>query len=155
RKDTNLCLKRKNRGGKVLGKISDFFYIKVSDDKMVAEIYCKEQYLNMNMKLDMRMLIEYLRENQVMDGMEKRSIELELNKAPSKRFPIVIANGKHSENGVDGEITFHKKNHSKIKRENDWNFRDVMKIPTVIKGEKLATISLPTKGIDGMNVYGN
>src|SRR5690625_3560288 len=29
-----------------------------------------------------------------------------------------------------------------------------MKIPTVNKGEKLATISLPTKGIDGMNVYG-
>ena len=137
-----------------MGKISDYFYIKVSDDKMVAELYCKEQYPSMDMKLDMQMLIEYLKENQVIYGIKKSGIELVLNKAPAKRFPIVIANGKHSENGIDGEITFHKKTHSEIKREAGWNFRDVMKIPTVNKGEKLATISLPTRGIDGKNVHG-
>ena len=121
---------------------------------MVAEIYCKEQYQNMDIKFDMQTLIKYLKENQVIYGIDKKGIELILNKAPAKRFPIVIANGKHSENGIDGEITFHQKNHSEIKREAGWNFRDVMKIPTVNKGEKLATISLPTKGIDGMNVQG-
>jgi len=134
--------------------MSDFFYIKVSDDKMVAEVYCKEQYNHIDMKIEMPMLIDFLKENKVIYGVDKKGVELILNRVHPERFPIVIANGKQSKNGDDGNIIFHKQNNVEVKRGEDWNFRDVMQIPTVNKGEKLATISLPTKGIDGKNVRG-
>lgn len=37
---------------------------------------------------------------------------------------------------------------------NELDFREVMQIPMVKKGEKLATIVLPTNGIDGVDVRG-
>ena len=61
---------------KVLEKASDYFYIKISEDKMIARIYCKAQYQTMNVKMDMPMLIEFLKENQVVYGIDKRGIEL-------------------------------------------------------------------------------
>src|SRR5690625_980754 len=145
---------RVDMGVKVLGKISDFFYIKVSEDKMVAEIYCKEQYKNININLEMPMLIEFLKDNRVIYGINQQGMELVLSHVSSNIFPIVSAKGKYSKNGKDGKITFHQKNDFEVKRGEDWNFRDVMQIPTVSKGEKLATISLPTNGVDGMNVSG-
>lgn len=138
----------------VMSQISNLFYIKVSNDKMLAEIYCKEKYENIDIKLEKPMMLEFLKQNNVVYGIDKQSMELVLNNVSSNKFPIVIAKGKHSENGVDGKITFLQSNSSKIERGEDWNFREIMKIPTVSKGEKLATISLPTKGVDGINVQG-
>lgn len=121
---------------------------------MLAEIYCKERYADHDLELETSMLIEFLKENMVVYGIDMEAIELVVNKVSANKFPIVIAKGKHSEKGIDGNITFHQKSNLEIKRGKDWNFRDIMQIPTVNKGDKLATVSLPTKGVDGMNVQG-
>lgn len=137
-----------------MNRISDFFYVTIADDKMVAEIHCKESYENIDMKLESSMLIEFLKENRVIYGIDDEAINLVLRQVPSKEYPIVIAKGKYAKNGIDGKITFHQRHSSEITRGKDWNFRDVMQIPTVKKGDKLATISLPTPGESGMDVQG-
>lgn len=137
-----------------MSQLSSLFYIKVSDDKMTAEIYCKERYETLDIKLEMPSMIDFLKQNNIVYGIDKKALDLVLNIVSSKRFPITIAKGTHSENGVDGKITFQQKNNSEITRDENWNFRDVMQIPTVKKGEKLATITLPTRGLDGMTVQG-
>lgn len=139
---------------RVLSQISDYFFITISDDKMIAEINCKETYENIDVKPEASKLIEFLTENGVLYGIDKKAVELVLTKVSSEEYPITIANGKYPESGIDGKIIFKQRNSSEIKRGKDWNFRDIMQIPTVKKGDQLATTTLPTKGENGMDVHG-
>src|SRR5699024_5104592 len=73
-------------------------------------------------------------------------------------FPFVIAQGTEKIDGESGKIIYHFDRTTDIDRVNmdteEFDFRNVMRIPTVEKKEKLATVIAPTKGKDGKNVHG-
>lgn len=137
-----------------MSQINDFFYITISSDKMFAEIHCKKAYESIDIQLEIPLLIQFLKDNKVNYGVDQKTINLLLNINSTKSFPMTIAKGEQPVNGVDGEITFIQEDCTKAPRGDDWNFRDVMQIPSVKKGDKLAVVSPPTKGKDGMNVQG-
>lgn len=141
------------RGEKILNNISDFLKVVISDDKMIAELYCTEDYHNLTTVTESD-LIQFLNDNKVTFGIDKAHIQLLLGKLDEDSFPLTIARGIKPVNGIDGKITYTLNISSDVSKNSEWNFRDVMRIPSVTKGEKLAVISLPTKGTPGKNVLG-
>lgn len=135
-------------------KIDEYFYITVSSNKMIAEIHCKESYNHIDMELNVPLIITFLKRKNIIHGVKKESIEQLLTNRPSTEFPIIIAEGEKPVDGIDGKVVFEQDyNETDIVRAENWDFREVMRIPTVTKGEKLATIIPPTKSKKGKNVH--
>ena len=69
-------------------------------------------------------------------------------------FPLLIASGKHPENGEDGkvELAYTK---GTDKQEQPFNFRNIIDIPSVSTGDIVATITNPTIGKYGIDLFGN
>lgn len=137
-----------------LRELNEFFYITISNDKMSADIHCKKTSEEIDIQLKNPLLIQFLNDNQINFGIDKKAIDLLLNKASLEEFPITIAKGKFPVAGVDGEITFIQEGRSIVSRGDNWNFRDIMQASTVNAGDKLAVITLPTEGQNGMDVQG-
>ena len=139
--------------GSVLTDIRKCFKTVISTDKMLAEIYCTEHYHNMKTltKLD---IIQYLEENRIIYGIDHRQVHLLTTQLAADQFPLTIAKGMLSVDGEDGKITYMFNASSEVEKNDDWDFRDVMRIPTIKKGEKLAKITAPTKGKPGKNIFG-
>ncbi len=60
--------------------------------------------------------------------------------------PLIIAKGIPPENGEDGYLEWKITLNSSISEEEKFSFRDVTKIPSVNKGDKIATIVPATEG---------
>src|SRR5699024_10879161 len=69
-----------------------------------------------------------------------------------------VAEGVDKRDGKPGEVKYFFDTTTDIDRtsteDEEFDFRNVMRIPTVDKKEKLATIIAPTKGEAGKTVYG-
>src|SRR5699024_723922 len=55
--------------------------------------------------------------------------------------------------GIDGQIKYMYDRNTEVDRSQGWDFREVMRIPTVQNGEKLAFLIPSTKGVNGRTVY--
>lgn len=135
-------------------QINEYFYIKTSPDHMSALIYCTQSYQPKNLNLSEEMIEDLLNEHRIVFGINKQSIKRITSKLDHHEFPITIAEGSPPQHGEDGYITYEANLSSDITRTSNWNFREIMRIPSVKKGEKLATIVAPTKGVAGTNVFG-
>lgn len=132
----------------------DCLSIKISQDNMIAEVYClDENYLDAE---DINMLKSWISEQNVTKGIDNEIIENILSGRNISDFPVVIAKGKSAQNGIDGKVEY-EFNHFEDFAENieTYDFREVMKIPSVNSGEKLAYYIPPTEGEDGFDVCGN
>ena len=69
-------------------------------------------------------------------------------------FPLLIAIGKYPKNGEDGkvELAYTK---GTDKQEQPFNFRNIIDIPSVSTGEIVATVTKPTIGEYGIDLFGN
>lgn len=99
-------------------------------------------------------MIQFLRDNKIVYGVEQQVVKLLLKRLPVESFPYTIARGKPAKRGEDGEIKPVLHFNTVVEPSPDWNFRDVMRIPSVEKGQKLAKVSPAGTGTEGMNVYG-
>lgn len=135
--------------------IREFFNVVISDDRMSAEIHCETFPKKKEITLNEKVVGQFLSHYKIGFGMNDKLIKMfASNKLTFKDFPVQIAKGVPAKDGKDGTITYAFDYSSEIERGSDWNFRDIMRIPSVVKDQKLATITLPTKGEDGMNVLG-
>jgi len=134
-------------------QLNDCFYIKTSPDRMSASLYCKKSYHPESVHLNKTVVHEFLHENNIVYGINEQSIQDLITLKPDE-FPITIAKGSPPQHGEDGYLTYEANLSSDIQRTSDWNFREVMRIPSVKEGDKLATIVMPTKGTAGTNVFG-
>ncbi|AIF45464.1 hypothetical protein X953_11815 [Virgibacillus sp. SK37] len=96
-----------------------------------------------------------LEEQHISYGILEEALHLFDTSISTCKLPITLAEGTRPQNGEDGELVYYHNRSREINRTDNWNFRDVMQIPSVEVGEKLATISPPRAGMDGMDVYGN
>ncbi|WP_188454364.1 DUF342 domain-containing protein [Virgibacillus oceani] len=138
-----------------MGRIQDYFYIQTSHDHMTVSIHCSDQYEEMDMVIDEQTIIQYLKENNILFGIDRESIKQVIAADSKSDFPLIVAQGIHAEHGIDGYITYELNFNPEIPKTPDWNFRDVMRIPTVRTGQKLATVTMPGAGENGTDVYGN
>jgi uncharacterized protein len=98
-------------------------------------------------------LTQLLTDNKIIYGVKRDVLELIATDPHSIEYPIVIAEGKPSVNGEDAYLRNEVKNvmngsHDKF------NFRVVMQIPSVTKGQLLATVVPAGEGVNGKDVTG-
>lgn len=133
-------------------QLHDYFSVKPSNDLMSAELDCKQAYESEHVSDEA--MRQFLQEHHVVHGIQEESIQMIIDILPPNAFPLIIAKGTMSEDGENGKITYTSNISSEVEKTEDWNFRDVMRIPSVKQGEKIATVTLPTQGRDGKNIYG-
>ncbi|MGJ9458883.1 DUF342 domain-containing protein [Oceanobacillus sp. CF4.6] len=135
-------------------QLADYFHIQVSSDKMSAQLLCNDNYINQELEIDESSIRRFLDANHILYGIDQASVNQIISGVSEASFPIQIAKGLPVINGEDGQIKYELNLDTKYERTEDWDFRDVMRIPNVIKGEKLATLYNPTIGVEGINVSG-
>ena len=122
---------------------------------MTARLYCKDTYKNNYPMMTKSTVMRFLQDNNIMYGVDDQAIQLLLTKMPIESFPYAIAKGKPVEHGENGEMKYVLDVDTVFDRSTNRNFRDVMRIPSVEKGQKIATLVPPTNGTDGIDVRGN
>ncbi|WP_047984859.1 DUF342 domain-containing protein [Ornithinibacillus californiensis] len=136
--------------------LSQFFKIATSKDHMIAELHYKEEYLvNRDSEITIEDIKQFLTGNHIVFGLHDDNIKQLIDGIPLEDFPIVVANGEEPVPGLDGEINFVINFNPRVEKDVNWNFREVMSIPSVENNEKLASITLPTEGTEGTDVFGN
>lgn len=138
-----------------MNKLKAIFIVKVADDRLSAELDYNEAYEEME-KIDITAadIINFLQAQNITFGIDKEKIEEIATNMSQVQFPVQIAKGIDRENGVDGEVKYKLDLNTEVDRSDGWNFREVMRIPTVKVGEKIAKIIPPTEGKNGKNIYG-
>lgn len=139
--------------------LNELFRIKIAPDRLKAAISLRVTNLKEldNLSVTKESLLEYLDEQKLKYGIRYDSVETIVDTFPNTTFPLTIAEGVDKEDGKAGKITYHFDTSTDIERskeDEEFDFRNVMRIPTVQKEEKLATIIAPTKGRDGVTIYG-
>ncbi|WP_164668971.1 DUF342 domain-containing protein [Virgibacillus doumboii] len=136
-------------------QIQDYIVLTTTNDNMFAMIDVAKEYNHTELEVDKEAIIQFLQDNKIIYGIDDNAIETFISAKDDSNFPLTIAEGQPAENGVDGyihyEISFED---NEIRKTPEWNFRDVMRIPSVTKGQLLAALKLPTEGKDGINVFG-
>lgn len=136
--------------------LNELFQIKISSNEMCAEIrYNHDSIEHLDrLTISEKDLDVFLKKNNVLFGIDEVNKNKILTARSPDIFPIVIARGKEQKSGEDGKVINKLDMSTDVDRSEGWDFREVMRIPTVKKGEKLATLIPPTKGENGMTVRG-
>ena len=103
-------------------------------------------------------LNEWLLTKKIVYGVNQQVVQTICNDPRNVKYPIEIAKGKNPENGMDAYLIneVDQENQSVSTEENQqFNFKNIRKIPSVKSGQLLATIVPPTLGFPGKDVYGN
>jgi len=139
-----------------MGDLLQLLTVEVSNDGMTATLQCNEnKMLDLNKcSITYQHLIDFIQENNVVFGILEKQVQHVVHHFTSSTFPITIAEGKKKQDGKNGKIHYVMNTNTEVDRSQQWDFRDVMRLPVVKRGEKIATTIPPTKGIDGMTVYG-
>ncbi|WP_404452647.1 FapA family protein [Virgibacillus necropolis] len=135
-------------------RLQTYFYITVSDDHLVASLYCSDEYHD-EIMLQEEDVYQFLNENKIKYGIDNDIVKLLTTKPNQSEFPFTIATGSDPQHGVNGSVEYELNFSNEIVKASNWNFRDIMTIPTVKTGQKIATMHLPSKGESGMSIYGN
>lgn len=133
----------------------DFLYVSITSDRLSAKIDCIDEYNESKMTITQDLIDQLLTEHHITYGINEEKLQLLLSAPSASHFPVTIAEGIPAQHGKDGKIVYEFNFSSEVKKTDDWNFRDVMRIPSVKNGQKLATIIEPTKGENGIDVCGN
>src|SRR5690625_648666 len=125
----------------------NIFKLNVTNHGLLATLTCTDINGANALKLTAEDLIKFLKAHNIVCGLEREALNKLTNKLTSADFPLTIAKGERPIDGKDGYIEYNVQTDEKIKISPDEkvNFRDVLRIPTVQKGERLATIVNPTK----------
>ncbi|MFS0672461.1 DUF342 domain-containing protein [Ornithinibacillus sp. 179-J 7C1 HS] len=137
-------------------ELRQFFKIATTKDRMIAELQYTDEYLvNRDSEITVESVTNLLAEHNIEYGIHQENIQHLACGIPLEDFPVLVAEGKEPEPGKDGEIHYEINFNPKVEKTDNWNFRDVMLIPSVNDGDKLAVVTPPTEGTVGIDVYGN
>lgn len=137
----------------ILKQLKELFQIEIAQSRLKAEIKQRTKDVPNQLSFTKQDVYDWLEAENITFGIKKEAIRRFYKKQGKLKKPLTIAQGLPPKDGKDGSIAFlfsDTKETSGIR-----HFSDVMKIPTVKSGQKLAEITLPTKGKDGKDIFGN
>lgn len=139
-----------------MGNLHEFLTIEVTRDKLTAELRYKEDKLNELMKTSFSIedLKNFIQAEKIVFGLIDQHLKQFVHELSPDIFPLVIAQGMEKKDGKDGKIDYVFHVTKEVEQSQQWNFREVMQLPTVKRGEKIAILNPPTKGTNGMTVDG-
>lgn len=126
------------------------YKLEISPDKMKAWI---KSAGNQTQIVSEREVEEWMASLPITFGI-KKEVKLLLLNTEQVMFPLLIAEGQSAENGYNGELILDCKKDLN-KQEQPFNFRNIIEIPSVCTGDKIATVSQPTIGHFGTDVFGD
>lgn len=131
--------------------MSEYFMLNVSKDSLQAflSIVVNESDFS---SVTEQSIINFLESKGVTFGIQRETVKRITENPKILYSEILIAVGKMPTNGIDGflkiELIEDEKN-SNV----GFNYRNVIKIPSVRIGQKVASIIPPTSGINGMTIF--
>lgn len=132
------------------------FKIKIANNQLSATIELADTG-DSEFSITEEQLIGLLRDKGIVHGLDRKKIE-EIAKNPYlPNYPLVIAKGTPPEQGEDAYLTAKveiKKEKKTFAEEKKVNFRDVLNIPSVKKGQVIAKVVPETPGKNGISVTG-
>lgn len=132
-------------------QIEKLFEIDVSRDKLECKIKVKTDHVpSLPTVEDLQFFLQL---KGIQYGIIEKALEAVIN---TPDLFHVVAKGLKPENGKDGYVINELLQESDQSKKQSFkiNLKDVRKIPSVQKGEKVATIVPPTKGQTGKSIYG-
>ncbi|WLV25786.1 FapA family protein [Aciduricibacillus chroicocephali] len=128
--------------------------LKISEDQMEATLHCTNGWSGE--PVDETALKHFIVKEGIRTGIIKDAIDQVVAGTSIEVFPLLIAKGEAPVHGKDAEIEYFFETSSEgLKETEEYDFREVMKIPSVQKGTKLAVIHPPDLGKPGEDVLGN
>lgn len=136
-------------------EMQDLLAVTIERDLLTAYITYKE-FIGKSQEVSWTKdeIIKFLHEYNITFGVIEKNIEKLIEGVNEKDFPLVIARGAEKENGEDGTIEYAIATSTEVNLTFSGDFRDVMRLPIIEKGNKIATLIPPTKGKDGKTVTG-
>ena len=119
---------------------------------LTAHLKLNEAWPEEEIELDA--LKRWLKANQVKAGLKEERLNAVTEKNQTLDFSVAIAEDQKAVDGQDGTIRFLTKDSDTVNIEERESFRDIHKISTVEKDEKIAVITLPTEEQNGYKVTG-
>ena len=95
-----------------------------------------------------------LKERNISFGIMETALENRVNTGSTSAQSLLAAIGKDPVHGKDGAVVFEKPYQLGRREREKADFRDILSIPSVQEGERIAYLTPPTRGIDGKNIYG-
>lgn len=138
-----------------MNNLREYFTVKVERNRLSAQLLYNEGIDQGDIELTTESLKDFLKMNKITFGIKENVLEEVVTNFSPVKFPVVIAEGVDKVDGMDGELKYLLDLNTEVDRSEGWDFREVMRIPTVKAGDKLAQIIPPTKGENGKDVYGN
>ncbi|PKR78646.1 hypothetical protein CEY16_02500 [Halalkalibacillus sediminis] len=145
--------------------LNQFFHVVISKDKLECtidvhtskflEAEVDDTLDELKQNIDREKFIAFLNEHEIIFGIKDEVVDDVIEKLHEGDYPKVIAEGVLPQSGLDGDIEYHVNLNTKvtIKEDEQIDFKEMMKIPTVEPGDRLVSFIAPTKGEDGTNIH--
>lgn len=134
-------------------KLKEMFQLNVTRDRLQAQLYLNSNDIDQE-SITVDKVIQFLHEQKVIYGIKRDAITSMIESLPKNGQLVIVAKGINSVAGENGQLAKLIELDAEVDRSEGWNFREVMKIPTVKENVPLAKVIPPTKGQEGVNVYG-
>lgn len=137
-------------------KLQDLLAITIDRDLLTAYISYDKEVLD-KIKEDKWArddIINLLHANKITFGILEKNVEKLLGDMNESDFPLIIAKGLEKVDGKAGAIEYAIATSTEVDPSFSGDFRDVMRLPVVEKGNKIATLISPTEGKNGKTVTG-
>jgi len=135
--------------------MSSLFDIEVSKDQLTATIILKKD-APVEAFITVEQIKEELQNKKIIFGIKDSVLQSLTDSMDSLEFPLIIAEGKTAERGEDGYIVYKTMTNEENREQDDkvYNFRNVIKINSVCKGQLIAEIVKPSLGEPGIDIFG-
>lgn len=131
-------------------ELEKHFKVSVSRDKLEAYL----DLLDPIEEVTEEELNVFLKNEKVTFGILEEEMNRIVTNDESVQYPLRIAVGKQPVHGRDGKVIFDKEVNFEIEEHEKASFRDIIAIPSVEEGERIAAIEPPTNGKAGIDVFG-
>ncbi|MFO1445933.1 DUF342 domain-containing protein [Bacillus sp. Bva_UNVM-123] len=132
--------------------MEEHFRISISQDRLSAKIDLIKK-IEPEFSFTVNELNEFLKKEKITFGLKENRLAEICENPNSNAYPVIIAEGSAVKNGVDAYLV-NEVRFDKTEKREKFNFRNVLKIPSVKSGQLLASIIPPTPGTDGTDVTG-
>lgn len=127
------------------------YKVRLSRDRLTAELILETE--NKELAFSEEELLRFLEAENIVFGV-KRDVLVQISKDPSSfEYPVTVAVGEPKADGADAYLR-NELDHNSLPEHKVFNFRSVMKIPSVKKGQLLASVIPAKNGTLGTDVTG-
>src|SRR5690625_302473 len=134
--------------------LNELLTVTFTDNYLYAKVVYKDGNKLTDISCTKQEVLEFLKGKNVTFGIVNEKIERFVDGISSGSLPLTVAEGYDKQDGKDGRIEYMINTTAEMSRSFTGDFRDVMRLPMVEAGQKIATLISPTAGKNGVTITG-